>query len=40
MSEFTVEVVFNPYVDGAPEQRFFHMQEDDSEDRVMFEKND
>lgn len=37
MSEFTVEVIFNPYVDGAPEQRFFHMQENDSEDRVMFE---
>lgn len=34
---FTVEVVFMPYRDGAAEQRFFHMQESDSDDRVMFE---
>ena len=37
MSEFTVEVIFRPDVDGAPEQRFFHMQEGDTDDRVMFE---
>jgi hypothetical protein len=37
MDEFTVEVVFRPDRDGAPEQRFFHMQEDGSESRVMFE---
>lgn len=37
LSEFTVEVIFNPYSGGAPEQRFFHMQENDSENRVMFE---
>ena len=37
MSEFTVEVVFKPYKDGAPEQRFFHMQEDPSQERIMFE---
>jgi hypothetical protein len=37
MTEFTVEVVFQPYADGAAEQRFFHMQEDGSESRVMFE---
>lgn len=37
MSTFTVEVVFRPARNGAPEQRFFHMQEDDSESRVMFE---
>lgn len=37
MSVFTVEVIFKPYSDGAPEQRFFHMQEDPSEERVMFE---
>jgi Concanavalin A-like lectin/glucanases superfamily len=37
MSEFTVEVVFKPYSGGAPEQRFFHMQENGSENRVMFE---
>jgi hypothetical protein len=36
-TEFTVEVVFNPYQDGAAEQRFFHMQEDASDARVMFE---
>ena len=37
MNEFTVEVIFQPYVDGQPEQRFFHMQEGDTEERVMFE---
>lgn len=37
MSTFTAEVVFKPYADGAPEQRFFHMQENGSESRVMFE---
>ncbi|MCZ6677612.1 MAG: LamG domain-containing protein [Candidatus Poribacteria bacterium] len=37
MTEFTVEVIFQPYVDGPPEQRFFHMQESDTEERVMFE---
>lgn len=34
---FTVEVVFLPASGGAPEQRFFHMQEAASESRVMFE---
>lgn len=37
MTTFTVEVVFKPYKDGAAEQRFFHMQEDPSQERVMFE---
>lgn len=37
MSTFTVEVIFNPYAGGAAEQRFFHMQPDWSESRVMFE---
>lgn len=37
MSTFTAEIVFNPYADGAQEQRFFHMQESSSESRVMFE---
>lgn len=37
MTTFTVEVVFNPYRDGEAEQRFFHMQEDPSQERVMFE---
>ena len=34
---FTVEVIFRPYADGLKEQRFFHMQEDGSDDRVLFE---
>lgn len=37
LTTFTVEVIFKPYKGGAPEQRFFHMQEDPSEERVMFE---
>lgn len=37
MTTFTVEVVFRPYRSGAAEQRFFHMQEDPSQERVMFE---
>ncbi|MDQ8180716.1 LamG-like jellyroll fold domain-containing protein [Pelagicoccus sp. SDUM812005] len=36
-SSFTVEVVFNPYSDGPTEQRFFHMQENETDSRVMFE---
>jgi len=35
--KFTVEVIFRPDADGPAEQRFFHMQENGSEDRVMFE---
>jgi hypothetical protein len=37
MTEFTVEVIFQPYADGQPEQRFFHMQEGGTTERVMFE---
>lgn len=37
MTAFTVEVIFKPYADGPPEQRFFHMQVGDTEERVMFE---
>jgi hypothetical protein len=37
LREFTVEVIFRPDAGGAAEQRFFHMQQDESEDRVMFE---
>jgi hypothetical protein len=37
MTTFTVEVVFKPYRNGVTEQRFFHMQEDPSQERVMFE---
>jgi hypothetical protein len=35
--EFTAEVVFRPDAGGPAEQRFFHMQENGSENRVMFE---
>jgi hypothetical protein len=35
--QFTVEIIFRPDAAGPPEQRFFHMQENDSDDRVMFE---
>lgn len=34
---FTVEVIFQPYKDGLAEQRFFHMQEYGTTERVMFE---
>lgn len=35
--KFTVEVIFQPYPNGTIEQRFFHMQETGSNERVMFE---
>jgi len=34
---FTWEVVFRPDSDGAPEQRFFHMQEKGTNTRLLFE---
>ena len=34
---FTWEVIFRPDIGGAPEQRFFHLQEDGSDDRMLFE---
>jgi len=34
---FTVEAVFRPEVGGAKEQRWFHIQEDNSENRVLLE---
>jgi hypothetical protein len=37
MTEFTVEVIFRPDAGGPAEQRFFHMQVGDTEERVMFE---
>lgn len=37
VDQFTVEVIFKPYLNGPKEQRFFHMQENDSQNRVMFE---
>ncbi len=35
--QFTVEVIFCPASGGAPEQRFFHMQEDAADDRILLE---
>jgi hypothetical protein len=35
--QFTAEIVFQPYAGGPPEQRFFHCQEDGSENRFLFE---
>ncbi len=35
--QFTVEVIFRPDAGGRAEQRFFHMQENGSDDRVLFE---
>lgn len=37
LKQFTVEIVFRPYADGPKEQRFFHLQETGSENRVLFE---
>jgi hypothetical protein len=34
---FTWEVIFRPDLGGAPEQRFFHLQEDGSDNRMLFE---
>jgi hypothetical protein len=34
---FTWEVIFRPDHQGAPEQRFFHLQEDGSDTRMLFE---
>lgn len=36
-SQFTAEVIFRPDAGGPAEQRFFHLQENGSEDRVLFE---
>jgi len=37
LKEFTVEVIFRPDAGGPKEQRFFHLQEAGSENRVLFE---
>ena len=37
VSAFTLEVVFRPDADGLPEQRFFHLQENDSDNRLLIE---
>ena len=34
---FTIEAVFRPDAEGAAEQRFFHIQEDRSDNRVLLE---
>ena len=34
---FTWEVIFRPDADGAAEQRFFHLQEEGSDTRMLFE---
>jgi hypothetical protein len=36
-TRFTAEVIFRPDEGGAREQRFLHLQEDGSEDRILFE---
>lgn len=35
--QFTWEVIFRPDADGKPEQRFFHLQENGSTNRLLFE---
>lgn len=37
LKEFTAEVIFRPHLDGLKEQRFIHMQEEKSDNRLMFE---
>ena len=34
---FTLEVIFRPDTDGLPEQRFFHLQENGSNNRILVE---
>jgi hypothetical protein len=37
VAQFTAEVIFQPAAIGGKEQRFVHMQEDGSENRLLFE---
>jgi hypothetical protein len=37
LSRFTAEIVFQPYAGGAKEQRFWHCQEEGSDNRLLFE---
>ena len=37
LDAFTVEIVFQPYPEGLAAQRFFHIQEDGSDNRLLFE---
>jgi len=37
LKEFTAEIIFRPSAGGPKEQRFFHMQEEGSDNRLLFE---
>jgi hypothetical protein len=37
VQQFTWEVIFRPDLGGAPEQRFFHLQEAGTDNRMLFE---
>ena len=37
LEKFTAEIVFRPAQNGPREQRFFHLQEDETSNRVLFE---
>ena len=37
VEQFTWEVIFRPDLGGAPEQRFFHLQEAGTDNRMLFE---
>jgi hypothetical protein len=37
VGSFTLEVVFCPYADGPAEQRFFHLQENEGNNRILLE---
>jgi len=37
VSQFTWEVIFRPDLGGNPEQRFFHFQQNGTDDRMLFE---
>jgi hypothetical protein len=37
IKEFTIEAIIQPYAGGQPEQRFLHLQEDDTSNRILLE---
>lgn len=37
LDRFTIEITFRPDAEGLKEQRFLHLQENDSENRILFE---
>jgi hypothetical protein len=37
LTQFTAEVIFQPFVEGPKEQRFLHFQEDGSENRLLMD---